>query len=80
MTRFEWWWYNVGSGIRPLQGEDTETFAKRVSRLAVEAVIPNIAEINEKFPKLDPTNSYQNSKNRNARVGAKWMRKILMGR
>ena len=30
MNKFEKWWYETGSGIRPLENEDKEEHAKRV--------------------------------------------------
>lgn len=34
---FERWWYEVGSGITPMKGEDRETHAHRVAEAAFEA-------------------------------------------
>jgi len=31
---FKEWWHNIGSGLRPKEHEDTETFVKRVCRKA----------------------------------------------
>ena len=34
---FSQWWYNIGSGMPPKEGEDLETFAKRVCGEAFKA-------------------------------------------
>ncbi len=36
---FESWWRDIGSGIRPLDGEDHEEHARRLCRFAWEAAI-----------------------------------------
>ena len=36
MTDFEIWWYNEGSDLAPIDGEDKETHTKRVCRIAWE--------------------------------------------
>ena len=33
------WWYEVGSGIRPLPNEDFEEFSERVTRIAWDASV-----------------------------------------
>ena len=33
-AKFELWWFGVGSGITPNEGEDAEEHAKRVAELA----------------------------------------------
>lgn len=36
---FDAWWFDVGSGFPPLQCEDAEAHARRVSRMAWEAAL-----------------------------------------
>jgi len=33
MNHFELWWWNVGSGIRPIEGHDHEQHAERICKL-----------------------------------------------
>jgi hypothetical protein len=34
MSGFDTWWYNEGSEMRPLDNEDMEEFAKRITEIA----------------------------------------------
>jgi putative phage-type endonuclease len=40
---FKKWWWNIGSGIKPLKGEDHEEFAERMSALAWDAAIESVS-------------------------------------
>ena len=37
-TEFHNWWWNIGSGIKPLANEDTEEFAKRIALISWQAL------------------------------------------
>ena len=32
--KFDYWWHETGSGIKPLEGDDMESHARRVSEVA----------------------------------------------
>lgn len=42
-TPFGVWWYDIGSGIIPLPGDDAETHAHKVARLAWDAAIHHVS-------------------------------------
>jgi len=33
MNKFELWWWNIGSGITPVEGHDHEQHAERICKL-----------------------------------------------
>ena len=43
--RFDDWWKNVGSALRPLECEDMENHAYRVSKIAWSTAINNFNDI-----------------------------------
>jgi len=59
MNKFEKWWYETGSGIRPLENEDNEEHTKRVCAQFYNDVInknnlctllPTVRSIMVRFP------------------------------
>ena len=49
---FEDWWKNIGSALRPLDCEDMETHAYRVSKIAWTTAINDLNEFQKHKEKL----------------------------
>lgn len=45
MNKFNWWWYDLGSEIKPQGKEDTEEFAHRIAKEAYDQAINDALEI-----------------------------------